>query len=99
VLENRRYNGAHDVRTAQFYLFECEDDFATAEALFDQAAAWARARHLETLVGPKGFAPLDGYGFLVDGYEARPATSPRGIRRCPRPRFVCIQPDGDISFR
>jgi hypothetical protein len=75
VLENRRYNQTHEVRTAQFYLFECEDDFATAEALFDEAAAWAQARGLDTLVGPKGFAPLDGYGFLVDGFEFRPAMT------------------------
>jgi hypothetical protein len=88
VLENRRYNQAHAVRTAQFYLFECEDEFATAEALFGQAAAWARARNLDTLVGPKGFAPLDGYGFLVDGYEFRPAMTMMNYNPPSYPAFV-----------
>jgi len=88
VLENRRYNRTHDVRTAQFYLFECEDDFATAEALFDRAAAWAVARGLDTLVGPKGFAPLDGYGFLVDGFEFRPAMTMMNYNPPRYPAFV-----------
>jgi len=75
VLENRPYNRTHRVRQAQFYLFECEDDFDAARALFERAAAWAAARGLDTLVGPKGFGPLDGYGFLVDGFEFRPAMT------------------------
>lgn len=75
VLENRPYNATHGVRQAQFYLFECDEDFAAAEALLGRAAAWARGRSLDTLVGPKGFGPLDGYGFLVDGFEFRPAMT------------------------
>jgi hypothetical protein len=88
VLENRRYNRSHDVHTAQFYFFECEDDFATAAALFDRAAAWAGQRGLDTLVGPKGFAPLDGYGFLVDGFEFRPAMTMMNYNPPRYPAFV-----------
>jgi hypothetical protein len=88
VLENRRYNQNHDVRTAQFYLFECEDEFAAAEALFDEAAGWARRRGLDTLVGPKGFAPLDGYGLLIDGYEFRPAMTMMNYNPPYYPAFV-----------
>jgi hypothetical protein len=88
VLENRRYNQTHGVHTAQFYFFECRDDFAIAQALFEQAAVWARARDLDTLVGPKGFAPLDGYGFLVDGYEFRPAMTMMNYNPPSYPAFV-----------
>lgn len=88
VLENRLYNRTHGVRQAQFYLFECEDDFATAEALFQQAGAWARGRGLDTLVGPKGFSPLDGYGFLVDGFEFRPAMTMMNYNPPFYPAFV-----------
>ena len=88
VLENRRYNETHRARTAQFYLFECEDDFVIAEALFAQAADWARRRGLDTLVGPKGFAPLDGYGFLVDGYEFRPAMTMMNYNPPSYPAYV-----------
>jgi len=75
VMENRPYNRYHEKRTAQFYFFECVDDFSVAETLFARAFAWARARDLTQVVGPKGFGPLDGYGILVDGFEHRPAMN------------------------
>ncbi len=75
VLENTRYNAYHETRQAQFYLFETVDDFEVAEALFARVFEWARARHLNQLVGPKGFGALDGYGMLVEGFEFRPAMT------------------------
>ncbi len=75
VLEHKPYNEHHALRRAQFYLFECEDDFEAARALFERAFEWARARRLNQIVGPKGFGPLDGHGLLVDGYEFRPAMT------------------------
>ena len=71
ALENTRFNGTHDTRQAQFYLFECEDDPEAAAALFDRVFEWARGRGLDHVVGPKGFGVLDGYGLLVEGYEHR----------------------------
>ncbi|MBI5565730.1 MAG: hypothetical protein HY870_12620 [Chloroflexi bacterium] len=71
VLENRPFNAYHHTRQAQFYLFECEDDLEAATALFEAAFNRARARGLDTIVGPKGFGPLDGYGLLVEGFEHR----------------------------
>lgn len=71
ALENKRYNDYHKTRQAQFYLFDCENDPETVAALFEQVVAWARARGLTRLVGPKGFGPLDGYGLLVEGFEHR----------------------------
>ncbi|MGC9469816.1 MAG: GNAT family N-acetyltransferase [Anaerolineae bacterium] len=71
ALENRRYNRYHDEKIANFYLFETVEDQAVADVLFDQAASWAKQRGLTQLVGPKGFAMLDGYGMLVEGYEHR----------------------------
>jgi hypothetical protein len=71
ALENKRYNIYHHTKQAQFYLFECEDDAEAAAALFEQAAAWASGRGLDTVVGPKGFGALDGYGLVVEGFEHR----------------------------
>jgi hypothetical protein len=71
ALENRPYNRHHETRKANFYLFECEEDLDAARALFQRVYAWAEARELDDLVGPKGFGVLDGYGLLVDGYEHR----------------------------
>ncbi len=71
ALENKRYNDYHNTHQAQFYLFDCENDPEAVAALFEQVFAWARARDLARLVGPKGFGPLDGYGLLVEGFEHR----------------------------
>lgn len=73
VLNNRRYNDYNRERTAFFYLFECDDDPAAAQALFAAGAEWAREQGLEQLLGPKGFTTLDGLGLLVKGFEHRPA--------------------------
>lgn len=73
VLDNRRYNEFNRTKTAFFYLFECENNAAAATALFNCAFDWARSRGLDTVVGSKGFTPLDGFGLLVKGFEHRPA--------------------------
>ncbi len=71
VIENKLYNGYHIKQTANFYLFECDNDPEAAKLLFDTAANWAKARNLNILIGPKGMGPLDGYGVLVFGHEHR----------------------------
>lgn len=71
AMENRRYNEYHDVHQSQFYLFECVEDQAVANALFERLFEWARERGLNQVVGPKGFGPLDGYGIQVEGFEHR----------------------------
>ena len=71
MLENKPYNMYHDKRQAQFYHFECVNDYDVAEAILARGFEWARARDLNQVVGPKGFGPFDGYGILVDGFEHR----------------------------
>ncbi|NOH02298.1 MAG: hypothetical protein HND47_10255 [Chloroflexi bacterium] len=71
AIENKPYNKYHNKKTANFYLFECENDPEAAAALFNTVFDWAKARGLDTIVGPKGMGPLDGYGVLVLGHERR----------------------------
>ncbi len=73
VLENNRYNQAHQTRHAFFYLFDTVNDIEVAQGLFETATEWSRARGLDTLVGPKGFTPFDGIGMLFKGFEHHPA--------------------------
>jgi len=73
VLENRHYNEYNHECAAFFYLFECEDQPAAAQALFEAGLEWARQRNLDKVIGPKGFTALDGMGLLVEGFEHRPA--------------------------
>jgi GNAT superfamily N-acetyltransferase len=73
VLENRRLNNWRKEHTAFFYLFEAIESFDVTEALFDKAIDWVRARHLNRLVGPKGFLTIDPVGMLAQGFERFPA--------------------------
>ncbi|MCL4269506.1 MAG: hypothetical protein KJZ72_08175 [Anaerolineales bacterium] len=69
VIENKPFNQYHNLKTADFYLFECDNDLEAATALFNTAFEWAKSRGLNRVVGPKGMGPLDGYGILVFGHE------------------------------
>jgi hypothetical protein len=71
ALENKPYNKYHNRKLASFFLFESVDDPEVIDALFAKAFGWARNRGLDSIMGPKGFGPLDGYGMLVDGFEHR----------------------------
>ncbi len=71
VIENKPFNQYHNLKTADFYLFECDNDLEAATALFNTAFEWAKSRGLNRVVGPKGMGPLDGYGILVFGHEQR----------------------------
>lgn len=88
ALENCHYNQYHHCRQAQFYLFDCEDDAEAAAALFERVFEWARARGLDTLVGPKGFGALDGYGMLVEGFEHRQMMTMMNYNYAYYPRLV-----------
>jgi hypothetical protein len=88
VLENRRFNDYHGTRKAQFYFFECEDSLETARALFERGFEWAQKRNLDTMIGPKGLGPLDGYGMLVQGFEHRPAMTMMNYNHAYLPRLM-----------
>ena len=71
AIENKPFNKYHNEKTADFYLFECENDMEAATALFKSVFEWAKKRGLDTVIGPKGMGPLDGYGTLIFGHEHR----------------------------
>jgi len=52
--------------------FECVQQYAVAEALFQAAERWARQHHLNALYGTYNLDREDGRGVLVEGYD-RPA--------------------------
>ncbi len=69
--ENKPFNAYHKTKKAQFYFFDLIDDIEVAKALFDAVFDWARGRGLDTVIGPKGLSPFDGYGCLIEGFEQR----------------------------
>lgn len=52
--------------------FECVEDYAVAEALFERAEAWSRAHGMKSMYGTYNLDREDGRGVLVEGYD-RPA--------------------------
>jgi hypothetical protein len=69
--DNRPFNEYHKTSKAHFFNFDSIDDPEVARALFEAAFAWARARGLDTMIGPKGLSPFDGYGIQIQGFEHR----------------------------
>jgi hypothetical protein len=88
AFENKRFNEYHKTRQAQFYFFECIEDQAVAQALFDRVFEWARGRQLDRVVGPKGLSAFDGYGLLVDGFERRQMMTMMNYNPPYYPRFM-----------
>jgi GNAT superfamily N-acetyltransferase len=54
--------------------FECVDDYAVAEALFDRAMVWASEHDLVSLYGTYNLDREDSRGILIEGRD-RPPTS------------------------
>jgi hypothetical protein len=71
AIENKPFNTYHYVKECNFFLFDCENDLEAASALFNTVTEWSQARELDTVMGPKGMGPLDGYGVLIFGHEHR----------------------------
>ncbi|MBI3158998.1 MAG: hypothetical protein HYZ26_05310 [Chloroflexi bacterium] len=73
IMHNTRYVSRPGEKPALFGLFEVVEDIQVARGLFAAAFEWARARGLDTIVGPKGLVVAGAGGALVEGFEHRPA--------------------------
>jgi len=71
--EDTLTNAQRGLKDGMFGFFECIDDANTARALLDTAAAWLRARGLQTLYGPFNLDYEDSYGVLLEGRDRPPA--------------------------
>lgn len=71
AMENKPFNEYHKTKKMQFYLYDTIEDREAAEAVFEGAFEWGRARGLTEISGPKGFSGFDGYGILTEGFEYR----------------------------
>ena len=66
MLENRNYNRFHNKKSAFFGYFEVVEDIEVARRLLSAAVEWAKARDLDTILGPRGVVGIDG-SVLVEG--------------------------------
>jgi hypothetical protein len=87
-MAGRPFNEYHKTKKAHFYAFDSIDDLEVARALFDAAFDWARGRGLDTMIGPKGLSPFDGYGILIEGFEHRQMMTMMNYNYSYYPRFM-----------
>jgi hypothetical protein len=73
AIENRAHNRFHGDRIGFWGFFECVDDQAVADALFEAASHWLAARGLDVMRGPMNPSTNYECGLLIDGFEHRPS--------------------------
>jgi GNAT superfamily N-acetyltransferase len=66
-------NAERGTKECMFGFFDCINNYAVAEALFDTAAGWGQARGLNALFGPFNLDYEDSYAILVEGRDRPPA--------------------------
>lgn len=72
AIHNRAHNEAHEDTVGFFGFFECVNDDAVAQALFETAGTWLKKRGLTAMRGPASFSTNDECGLLVDGFDTPP---------------------------
>jgi len=87
---NIPFNEYHKTKKAQFYAFDAINDLEVARALFDAVIDWSKGRGLDTLIGPKGLSPFDGYGIQIEGFEHRQMMSMMNYNYDYYPKLVQI---------
>jgi GNAT superfamily N-acetyltransferase len=70
--ENNQHIQVHKDGAGFFGFFECIDDQAVANALFDVASTWLWERGLKTMRGPVSFSVNHEVGLLLDAFDEPP---------------------------
>ena len=66
------HNDYHKERRGMFGFFECIDDVAVSDALFDAARDWFAEREIVSLRGPANPSQNYEWGMLVEGFDVPP---------------------------
>ncbi len=69
---NTRYDSYFEDAKGFVGFFECENDAATARALFASASRWLREHGRRLAEGPMSFGVYDELGVLIDGFHTDP---------------------------
>ena len=56
-------------KRARFHFFDCVNDQAVADALFDAAVKWSKDKGMTKICGPMGFSDLEREGLLIEGFD------------------------------
>ena len=71
---NHHHNKEHNDRVGFFGFFECVNDQVVADALFETAGSWLKARGMDIVRGPASPSVNDEYGLLVAGFDHDPVV-------------------------
>lgn len=93
---NRSHNERYSDRTGFFGFFECENDPATAGALFRQAEEVLRAAGMDRMRGPYNPSINDECGVLADRFELPPMI---GLTWNPEYYLALLEGAGFVSVR
>lgn len=69
---NDRLVEREDQKIGLFGYFECIEDFAVAQALFDAASQWLRSQGMTIVRGPINLSTHNSCLLLVDGFDSPP---------------------------
>lgn len=72
AIKNDLHNEYNKDNVGFFGFFESIDDQEVANALFDSASAWLKAKGLDAMRGPANPSSNDEYGLLIEGFEDPP---------------------------
>lgn len=74
AVDNPRYNEVHpdEGGTGFFGFFECINDQAVANALFEAVKGWLKQRGLHKMQGPASPSSSYDFGLLTDGFDDMP---------------------------
>ncbi|HEU5262402.1 MAG TPA: hypothetical protein VFU41_13380 [Gemmatimonadales bacterium] len=72
AIKNDAHTRAHNDRVGFYGFFECVNDQAVANALFDAGASWLRRKGFAVMRGPVSPSINDEAGLLVQGFDAPP---------------------------
>lgn len=66
---NKNANKIWNKQEARFSFVDFIDDNEVVDALFDAAHKWAKAKGMDSVIGPMGFTDLDPEGLLIKGFD------------------------------
>lgn len=71
-IHNTRHNDFNDENIGFFGFFECPNDQALANDLFDTASEYLRSEKLSAIRGPANYSSNEDWGMLIDAFDSLP---------------------------
>lgn len=72
AIKNDLHNKYHNDKVGFWGFFECINDQAVANKLFDTAKAWLKQKGFDEMRGPANPSSNDEYGMLLEGFDDEP---------------------------